>query len=598
MGLIAQSSIDEVVAGSDIVEVIGQYFPLRRTGAIFRALCPFHTEKTASFTVNPGRQTYHCFGCGASGGVIRFVQEYEHVDFPTAVRRLAERAGISLQEEAGNSDQGRERSLRARLLELHHMATDWFHERLMRSREAQPARDYLKQRGIDGRIATDWKLGYAPDSWDALLTAVQEAGFAEAEIARSGLFSSNERGRTFDRFRDRILFPIRNEFGETIAFSGRILTPRDDTGKYINSPETPLFSKGSVFFGLDKSKRALVSAGEAIVCEGQIDLISAYEAGVQNVIAPQGTAFTPKQARILKRFVSRVIMCFDADAAGLKAVERSLPALLSYDLEVVVAAMPEGEDPDSTLRKYGVEEFRSRLAKARDFFQLTVEQARSNNTLSTPAAVARMAQRLGRLIGHTADPVYADKLTEQVAASLGIRASALRQHFGSSEPEPAAEDSPESPLALRPEIDRGVRLLASIALASSDAREILRGTDISSLSLSLFESRLLAAVAEAELEDGNPTSASRFLASQPEDLQSLLAGLDEIPPREDLGRTAEDCLNGLRLQNLRRQQEAAKQRLRTQNLPPAEVVAVQKEILDLQRRLADIPRLSRRADAR
>jgi len=598
MGFIAQSSIDEVVAASDIVEVIGSYFPLRRAGSTYKALCPFHTEKTPSFSVNPGRQSYHCFGCGASGGVIRFVQEYEHTDFPSAVRRLAEKAGITLQEETGTGDPA-ERSIRPRLLELHRLVADWFHERLMRSRDAQPARDYLKGRGIDARIAKDWKLGYAPESWDGLLSFAEGEKFSSEELSKSGLFSSKEKGGFYDRFRDRIMFPIHNEFGETIAFSGRILAPKDNTGKYINSPETPIFTKGNVFYGLDKSKRALVEAGEAIVCEGQLDLISAFEAGVQNVIAPQGTAFTPKQARLLKRFASRVVMCFDADEAGLKAVERSLPALLEYDLEVRVATMPPGEDPDSTIRKFGVDEFSGHIRQARDFFDLAVASARAKGNLASPAAVSRLSMRLASLLAHVSDPVYKDRLTEQTARDLGIRPAALRQQMSrptTRQPEPETEEPTRT---IRPvELTRGVRLLAGMAIASSSARNALKRMDLEGIEASSIELELLGALANAEINDDDPAAAGRFINGQPQHLQPILASLEEIPDREDLPAAVEDCLNGMKAQSLQRKIAEAQQRVRSRQLPPSELPTVQKQILDLQRQLADIPRLSRRADAR
>lgn len=601
MGFIAQSSIDEVVAANDIVEVIGSYFPLRRAGSTYKALCPFHSEKTPSFTVNPGRQSYHCFGCGASGGVIRFVQEYEHTDFPSAVRRLAEKSGVTLQEELGSGD-AEQRSIRPRLLELHQLTADWFHERLMRSRDAQPARDYLKGRGIDSRIAKDWKLGYAPESWDSLLQFARDRQFSNEELRKSGLFSSRDQegaDHLYDRFRDRIMFPIRNEFGETIGFSGRILTPRDNTGKYVNSPETPIFTKGNIFYGLDKSKRALVQAGEAIVCEGQLDLIAAFEAGVQNVIAPQGTAFTPRQARLLKRFVSRVVICFDSDEAGLKAVESSLPALLEYDLEVRVATMPPGEDPDSTIRKFGVEEFSKHITAAHEFFSLAVASARSQGQLDSPASVSRLSNRLGTLLAHVSDPVYKDRLTEQTARDLGIRPAALRQLMSRPGRDASASQTDETIPTDEPvTIDRGVRLLAAMALSSADARRQLKESSMDGIEVSGIEAELLQSLANAELADADPASAGRFINGQPSHIQPILASLEEIPHREDLASAVEDCLNGMRAQTLRRRQDAAQRRLRKPDLPASEVLAVQKEILDLQRQLADIPRLSRRADAR
>ena len=297
MSRIAEESIQLIADATDIVELIGSYFPLKRAGTSFRALCPFHKEKSPSFHVNPSRQSFHCFGCGAGGGVFRFVMDYEHLDFPAAVRRLAQRAGIVLTEENDPQEQSR-RNQRSRLLELHREAAAWFHAQLLRTREASHARDYLKHRGLTKEIAVPWQLGYAPAGWDHLREWAYGKGFTRDELLQGGLLTAKEGDQRggYDRFRDRLMFPIRNDYGEVVAFSGRILSESQKEAKYVNSPETPISSKGRVLFGLDKSKRALIDAGEAIVLEGQIDLISAFEHGVTNVTAPQGTAFTVEQA--------------------------------------------------------------------------------------------------------------------------------------------------------------------------------------------------------------------------------------------------------------------------------------------------------------
>jgi len=331
---ISQESIERVASACNIVDVVSSYFPLKRAGVNFRALCPFHHEKSPSFYVNEVRQTFHCFGCGVGGGVFRFVMDYEHLDFPTAVRRLAERAGITLVEESSARDVTA-RSERARLLDLHHKAALWYHHQLLRSPVALEARSYLKQRGFSKEIVVAWRLGYAPRSWDAFKKWGIAEGFRASELVAAGLLLKRDSNETYDRFRDRLMFPIRNDYGEVIAFSGRILSANSQEGKYMNSPETLLFKKGNILFGMDKSKHALVQAGEAIVMEGQMDLISAFEHGCENVVAPQGTAFTLEQARLLRRFVERVILCFDSDNAGMTAVERSLPALFALQISNV-----------------------------------------------------------------------------------------------------------------------------------------------------------------------------------------------------------------------------------------------------------------------
>src|SRR3954470_7335679 len=374
MGTIPTENIEQIAAANDIVEVIGSYFPLKRAGASFKALCPFHQEKSPSFNVSPQRQSFHCFGCGAGGSVFRFVMDYEHLDFPSAVKKLAARVGVPvIEDRTFSAEEDRAHEARRTLLQLHAEAAEWFHEILLKREWAKPAREYLRKRGIDGAIAKNWQLGFAPDSWDAFLNWALQAGYRRRDILQSGLVKPRDEDRpneseVYDRFRGRITFPICNDVGEVIAFSGRVLTNDSEGAKYLNSPETPLFRKGSVLFGLHKSKRALIDADSAIVCEGQLDLITLFEAGICNVVAPQGTAFTEQQARILKRYVAEVVLCFDADAAGQKAAERSLESLLANDLVVRIAEMPAGEDPDSIVRQKGKTEFNARITDAREFF--------------------------------------------------------------------------------------------------------------------------------------------------------------------------------------------------------------------------------------
>jgi len=353
---LAPELIDQINAANDIVEVVSGYFPLKRTGAVWKAICPFHDERTPSFTVNPQRQIFKCFGCGAGGGPIRFVMMYENLGFVDAAKKLAERAGIRVEQGMMSAEDEERVSMRRRLLALHAEAAEYFHLHLMKKPSAQVARDYLKGRGMGSDVARSWKIGYAPDAWDAMAAFGRDRGFDRDELLESGLVKLRDEDRPqgdfYDRFRGRVMIPICNDTGEVIAFSGRVLEKDAKAAKYMNSPETMLFTKGAVLFGLHKSKRALIDKSSAIVCEGQLDLITAFESGVQNVVAAQGTAFTDRQARKLKQYVEEVVLCFDSDAAGEKAAERSLSALLSANLAIRVVTMPAGEDPagrDETL---------------------------------------------------------------------------------------------------------------------------------------------------------------------------------------------------------------------------------------------------------
>ncbi|HEY5792328.1 MAG TPA: DNA primase [Chthoniobacterales bacterium] len=587
MPLISEESIRQVAEANDIVEVIGSYFPLKKAGASLRALCPFHREKSPSFHVNPARQTYHCFGCGAGGGVIKFVMEYEQLDFPAAVRNLAQRAGITLIEEiSADSDRGE----RARLLAMHAAAADWFHQHLMRSRDAAPAREYLKGRGLTQQIAKDWKLGYAPEAWDALLDFLRGQQFSAAEILCGGLTTTRENesdpAKAYDRFRARLMIPIRNDYGEVIGFSGRVLDPDAKTAKYVNSPETPLFTKGRVLFGLDRTKRALIEARAAIVCEGQIDLITAYESGIPNVIAPQGTAFTLQQARLLKRFVDTVILCFDSDTAGEKAVDRSLPSLFDQDLTVKMILLPAGEDPDSLIRKKGADAFAKLVGEAREVFDFKLKLAEQRGEFATAQSRSQLARRFAALLGFVTDPVLRRTIVALIAARLEVPIDQLSALIPAKPALPDSEEIAPAP-ANEPPIVLGETMatLCRLALADPEARRWLARQDPTPLRELGPDFAVLQAILDSELPAG-----PAFLAGLPARLQNAISVLDleKLPPNPL--EMAQKYWTGMLGQHLRIRQRAAQSRLRLPNLDATQMIEIQKEILDLDQRLMDISR--------
>src|SRR5213594_4161136 len=374
MSAIAPATLEQIRAANDVVDVIGSYLPLKRAGANFVTLCPFHKEKSPSFNVNPHRQIFHCFGCHKGGDVFTFVQEYENVSFPEAVQRLAERARIPLEFEKTPGAQ-KHRFLKETLLQIHEQITRRWQTALAQETAGQIARDYLKQRGVSDEAVKLFRLGYAPDAWDDTLNWARSKAHELALVEQAGLILRKEGSdHYYDRFRGRLIFPICDEQGRVIGFSGRILTGDDKTAKYVNSPETPIFTKSKVFFGLDKSKRALLEAECAIVCEGQLDLIACYMAGVQNIVAPQGTALTADHARILKRYVEEVVLCFDSDEAGQTAAVRSLDHLLASELAIRVAAIPSPHDPDSFIRESGGAAFQQLILRAEGFFDFYLNQ--------------------------------------------------------------------------------------------------------------------------------------------------------------------------------------------------------------------------------
>src|SRR5436190_15484828 len=444
-GMISPSTLEQIRAASDIVDVISAAVPLKRAGANFVALCPFHREKTPSFHVNPRKQTYHCFGCGKGGDVFSFLRDYESLDFPEAVKRLAERARIPLQFE--NDPKYQEKQfLKDKLFEIHEQITQRWHASLLNEAAGQRARDYLGQRGVSEEAIKLFRLGFAPEPWDDSVNWAKSKGFGLDLVEQGGVIVRKpETGNYYGRFRDRLMFPICDEQARVIGFSGRILPGDEDPRKYVNSPETPLFTKSRVMFGLDKSKRVLLEKQFAIICEGQLDLISCYMAGVQNVVAPQGTALTQEHTRILKRYVGEVVLCFDSDEAGQKAAVRVLDDVLGSGLAVRVATVPAPDDPDSFIKKHGGPAFEQVIQKAEGFFDYYLGRLCRLNDIRTDKGQKAVLAAMAEAVQKTHDPTLFDKYAQRTAARLGVNALNALQAFknAKAKPGPRAEQAGE-----------------------------------------------------------------------------------------------------------------------------------------------------------
>jgi DNA primase len=420
---------------ADIVKVIEGYIRLRKAGAQnYSGLCPFHKEKSPSFSVHAVRQFYHCFGCQASGDVFSFVGKIENVTFPEAVRIVAQKCGIPLpKREFSSPEQAAEARLRTRLLELHETAAAWFEEQL-RGPEGAVAREYLAGRGLTPEGIKTFRIGYAPDSFNALRDRL--SGVADNETLRaSGLFSSKEQGDgsqgpIYDRFRKRVMFPIANEGGRVIAFTARTLETGEKAGpKYINSPETPLYSKGSVLFNLDKAKASIRQHEFALLVEGQMDCISVFLRGIQNVIATSGTAFTEHQVALLRRHTSQVVVNFDPDAAGANAAEKSIALLTEEGFTIKIVTLDDGLDPDRFIRERGVEAYTQALRGARRQADYLIERARQT---FPGASTERKQKAMNFLLPHIRrmpDKLARDEFARDAAQKLGIDSVVLREEL-------------------------------------------------------------------------------------------------------------------------------------------------------------------------
>lgn len=420
---------------ADIVKVIEGYIRLRKAGAAnYSGLCPFHKEKSPSFSVHAVRQFYHCFGCGVSGDVFSFVGKIENVSFPEAVRIVAQKCGIPLpKKEYSSPEEAAEARLRRKLLDLHEAATQWFEEQL-RGPEGAMAREYLAGRGLDANGIKHFRIGYAPDNFNVLRDKLGAMADAEA-LKASGLFSQKEhedgtQGPLYARFRKRIMFPICNESGRVIAFTARTLETGDKAGpKYLNSPETPLYSKGQVLFNLDKAKAAIRSAEFALLVEGQMDCISVFLRGVQNVIATSGTAFTEHQVNLLRRHTSNVAVNFDPDTAGANAAEKSIALLTEEGFTIKIVTLDDGLDPDRYVREKGIQAYMDAIRRGKRQADYLIERARQ---LFPGASSDQKVKAMNYLLPHIRrmpEMLARDQFAHDAAQKLGIDSAVLREEL-------------------------------------------------------------------------------------------------------------------------------------------------------------------------
>jgi DNA primase len=424
---------------ADIVRIIGEYVKLRKAGAQnYSGLCPFHGEKTPSFSVHASRQYFHCFGCGVSGDVFTFIQKIENITFPEAVRAVAQKLGIAAPKAEFNSPQeAREARTRGLLLDLHEAACLWFQQRLARP-EGAAAREYIRGRGLDDEAIARFRIGFAPESGFLLRDKLK--GMADEDALReSGLFSWKERddqapeakstASLYSKFRNRIVFPICNESGKVIAFTGRTLATDEKSGpKYLNSPETPIYSKSRVLFNLHLAKEAIRRLEYVILVEGQMDCISVFNAGYHNVIASSGTAFTEPQARLLARFSKKIVVNFDPDAAGAAAAERSLALLVAEDFEIRIVTLDQGFDPDLYVRRKGAPAYGAALQGSQKYFDYLIERAQAQFPRTAEGKVKAVNYLLPH-IQRIPSRIVRDELAADVAQKLQIDSAVLRQEL-------------------------------------------------------------------------------------------------------------------------------------------------------------------------
>lgn len=616
MAIIPPETVQQILDATDIVEMIQGYFPLKRSGSNFQAVCPFHNEKTPSFNVNPHRQIFHCFGCQAGGDAIKFVMLYENLSFPEASKKLADRAGVIVIEETLDPKDLAKQRGKSDLMRMQKSAAEWFHRLLFKSREAQPARDYLKSRGLSMETSRAWKFGYAPNDQRLFMDWARAEGFAVPQLVEGGLAKWRDEGRpgvgAYSFFRQRLMFPVNNDLGDPIAFSGRILSPDQGGGKYVNSPETILFNKGRSFFGLDKSKRAILKAKRAIICEGQLDLIAAFEAGIENVVAPLGTAFTPDHARILKRHTEEVILCFDSDNAGLNAASKAFRILAPSGMLIRLALLPEGEDPDSLIRKRGADALREILEAAPEFFDFQIDRRGGRLNQGSLRDRLAFARELSADIALIEDKMMQDSLISRVTIRLGVGEDDIRklvrdaiaakaraekvvhkremvqQRRSENGADPRGrERSPghEEVSAFSPTVEitnRSIRLLCRGLLTEPGVKSSVSTGPAPDFFRDLTETELLTRLWTAEFDPASPASVNAFIGRLPEGERQMVSRLLAEESASVTPELAQECLTALKRQGIQRQISVTKAQMGAPGLPEHEVNRLAKVLLDLR----------------
>ncbi len=522
-----EDTIARVKEASDIVDVIGRHLELKRSGSAFKALCPFHQEKTPSFMVNPTRQIFHCFGCDTGGDVIRFIMLYEGLPFVDSLKKLAVRSGIELPERP--SGDGISRDRKDLMFNANRVAADYYSGLLMKSEEGKRARDYLGQRGIHSDVSKVFNLGYAPEGWRNLSSRLVEEGIPESVAVSAGLLVKGDSSKDpYDRFRGRVIFPIRDLSARVLGFGGRVMG--DDLPKYINTPETPVYRKGDSLFGLDVASPFVREAGEVLLVEGYLDVISLHQEGVRNVVGVLGTALTEDQARKLRRLTEHCVLLFDSDEAGRRAALRSGLILLGEGFVCRVAPLDPGEDPDSFLRKRGAGELIARIAQAPDVLIYTLESARQEYPGDKIGDRFQVIDAIVPYLAKIEDRAKLGAYLKEIGDTLRIEQHDLRARLAGLKRRKKDDiDDTDPPLPLRKD-----RLLLHILVREPDVlprvMEIIRPGDIKSPEIAEIVEKIFSGVNLTALlnavDDRWKNELSRWALEDP--LEGTEKALDDL----------------------------------------------------------------------
>jgi len=560
--VIPEDAVSRVLASTDIVQLIGSHLPLKPAGRYYKALCPFHNEKTPSFIVNPERQIFHCFGCGEGGDAVGFLMRQEHLSFPEAIRSLADRAGMQLPARVSATPRagtGRDEDGRLRLLAIHKAAAEFFRQQLTDQTEGASARTYLRGRGIPESMVEQFGLGYAPASWEGLLRYLLRKGFSKEQVQRAGLALERKEGSgAYDRFRSRLMIPICDPAGTVIAFGGRALDGSEP--KYLNSPETPLYRKGAHLFGLHLAASAIRDRGMALVVEGYFDMIALHTHGFNHTVAVLGTALTGEQMALLRRHTTRALLAFDPDAAGIAAARRSVESLLNSGLDWRVILLPDGKDPDQFLQERGASAFADALDRSKDLMEFVLDRRVSGFDLTSAEGQATAVNAVLPLLGAVENEItrqrYAEKLARRVALSSDAIVRELNLQVRGRRRDPM-------PPTLRPRSLPSIEWrLIHLALhhprSAERVREAMRPDEV--------EDDVLRRILQYAVRGPVGAPGPAPIAMQEPEVQRVLTellatDLGEYDSEEAIDRTLSDCLMRIKARSDRRAGEELQRKL-------------------------------------
>ncbi len=534
-----QRLIEDIKARTDIVDLISDYVDLRKTGANYKALCPFHSEKTPSFTVSPEKQIFHCFGCSAGGDIIGFIMKQDGIGFVEAVHSLAEKAGIKIKKDLHHNKESLQK--REALLQIQKEALFFFVNNLKVSKIAL---DYLKNRGLSSQIIEVFSIGYSLDSRDELYRYLKSKGYSDEDILDSGVSKSGERG-FYDIFRGRIIFPIFNIQSIPIAFGGRVIN--EALPKYLNSPETPIFKKGKNFYGINLAKDTITKQGYVIVVEGYLDVIMCYQYGFKNVIAPLGTSLTEDHVRIIKRYTKNVLLIFDSDNAGISAARRSLDIIFRNGLIAKVVLLPAGSDPDSFLKDHEAEEFKKILINAHDYI---------NFMLTTGSNNAETLKEIYGTLSKISEPILKSKLLSEFADKASLSETILREEIKKFKRGKATLSNKHNDMRIKSAED----ILLGIYISFPDMTEIIKET----LDVNDIENPLIKKVFYTLLKQNGGVSIANLSSICNKDEISYISGLiiEPLIDKENIEENIRDCIKSIKRKSITKNLNILEEKIR------------------------------------